>query len=539
MQRRLFIGGVLGALGLGPARIVQADTSFTEFKFPATGAPAARTMPDRLSDVINVKDWGAVGNGFKDDAPAINAAIQYCITRGGGTGGKVFFPIGQYRLHRALVVGHDTYDVAVQLIGAGIDAVYLFPIGVAGPLVSGGGKVHDCLDRIEAMSANAVKMTRNSCSCEQVAGSFDLSGAKNGCLLNCRSGGANVGPASGPTNVQGAWCALLGEGCSAFGCRFMGCTEVAYALCGDGAGLYGCSGEGSWCVIRIGWLPGVGETTNPVYGCTVQSFQTEQSTVAIDLYHCDSCFISGLIQTGSVGLPDPQTITAGSYNAGTHTAVLTTSGNHSIAAPQRIQILFPGNALWLPVPSGYVDVTPTSPNTFQYSLSINPGAWNGGSWTWPVESLVKVRKANNCVISGMRSAPCAFGTVDLSYRNTLRPWGTESESANAQHRNNVFVGQTADAGWIMPAARNRTAWQFINCTGQQNDTGDAVVFPSGNIAYADLPGQTGVNQPLMETQEFDIIDGSPGGAAWGATITGGGSGHYRVRWNGASWVRVG
>jgi hypothetical protein len=533
------MGGVLGALGLGPARIVQADTSFTEFKFPATGAPAARTMPDRLSDVINVKDWGAVGNGFKDDAPAINAAIQYCITRGGGTGGKVFFPIGQYRLHRALVVGHDTYNVAVQLIGAGADAVTLAPSGVSGPAVSSGGKVYDCLDRIEAISAGYVKMTRDSCSCEQVAGNFDLSGAKNGCLVNCRSSGSNAGPAEGPTNVHGVWCALLGEGCSAFGCRFMGCTEVGYVLCGDGAGLYGCSGEGHWCVIRIGWLPGVGETPNPVYGCTVQAFQTEQSVVAVDLYHCDSCYIAGAVQTGSVGLPDPQTITAGSYNAGAQTAELTTSGNHNIAAPRRIQILFPGNANWLPHPGGYLDVTPTAANKFQYSLTSNPGAWNGGYWTWPAENAIKVRKAYNCVITGIRTAPVAYSTVDLSYRNTLRPWGTESESANADHRNNLFVGLEAYLGWTMPAAKNRTAWQFINCTGGSNDVGDAAALPVGNITYANLPGQAGVNQPLMETQEFDIIDGNPGGAAWGATITGGGSGHYRVRWNGANWVRVG
>ena len=45
-------------------------------------------MPDRLSDVINVKDWGAIGNNTNNDGPAIQAAIDACIARGGG---KVFF----------------------------------------------------------------------------------------------------------------------------------------------------------------------------------------------------------------------------------------------------------------------------------------------------------------------------------------------------------------------------------------------------------------------------------------------------------------
>ena len=39
-------------------------------------------MPDRLSDVINVKDWGALGNKSHNDAPNIQAAIDFCISRG-------------------------------------------------------------------------------------------------------------------------------------------------------------------------------------------------------------------------------------------------------------------------------------------------------------------------------------------------------------------------------------------------------------------------------------------------------------------------
>jgi hypothetical protein len=53
-----------------------------------TGSTTARSLANRFADVVNVKDFGAVGNGIANDTPAIQDAID-SLGIGGGT---VFIP---------------------------------------------------------------------------------------------------------------------------------------------------------------------------------------------------------------------------------------------------------------------------------------------------------------------------------------------------------------------------------------------------------------------------------------------------------------
>ena len=56
----------------------------------ATGTTEPRPLKDRFADIVNVKDFGAVGDGVTDDTEAFEAAAA--------TGKDVFVPEGQYKI---------------------------------------------------------------------------------------------------------------------------------------------------------------------------------------------------------------------------------------------------------------------------------------------------------------------------------------------------------------------------------------------------------------------------------------------------------
>lgn len=75
-----------------------------------TGA-VNRRLTDRMGDVLNVKDFGATGDGSTDDALNIQQAIDALEARGGGI---LYFPPGTYIVGTALTVQRE-----IILMGAG------------------------------------------------------------------------------------------------------------------------------------------------------------------------------------------------------------------------------------------------------------------------------------------------------------------------------------------------------------------------------------------------------------------------------------
>jgi hypothetical protein len=109
----------------------------------ATGSTAARSLANRFADVVNVKDFGAVGDGVADDTAAIQAAIDYSSSIGGCI---VFLPEGSYKTSSALSLKPNVYlkgsgTRATFIIGSGTHSV----IAAVGSLTNilSNGKISD------------------------------------------------------------------------------------------------------------------------------------------------------------------------------------------------------------------------------------------------------------------------------------------------------------------------------------------------------------------------------------------------------------
>ncbi len=93
----------------GTAWIPDAFNEFTPFL--STGSTTPRNLATRMADVVNVKDFGAVGNGVTDDTAAIQAAINAA-----NLGKTVFLPAGTYRTTSTLATSSGT-GTSLRLMG--------------------------------------------------------------------------------------------------------------------------------------------------------------------------------------------------------------------------------------------------------------------------------------------------------------------------------------------------------------------------------------------------------------------------------------
>lgn len=67
----------------------------------------SRTLHAKLDDIASIKDFGAIGDGVTDDAPAINAAISELLKgypASNNTAVSIFFPAGTYLINSTLLL---------------------------------------------------------------------------------------------------------------------------------------------------------------------------------------------------------------------------------------------------------------------------------------------------------------------------------------------------------------------------------------------------------------------------------------------------
>jgi hypothetical protein len=559
IQRRLLLGSAVGALALTSSRAAQADTHFTKFSFAATGAPALRTLPDRLSEVVNVKDWGAVGNGVVDDTAGIQNAIDYCINT--NRGGKIFFPPGTYKVSN-LAVGSNSIDCGVQLIGSGQNSTQIVSTA-SGFVASSGGRTYDCLELISDLSfqnngrsvgAGCIQITRtNAAVYNSNANGYyaidasNCTGARIECIASLGGGrGANASDATTHGfNPTGTIAIQLGDNGFMCGCRAHG-FGIAYTIKGTGAACLGCAAEVNNIGVRLGWSSAGASTA---YACTVEGLQTERTCIPIEMYDCEGCYISSVNNQGSDNVPDYGPISSVSWSAaGGGTVTVNTTGNHNIPDTPTILIMNIAPA-WRPDNiTAWVLATVTSATQFTYPLVVDPTATSPAAvgWKYPLQYSTRIRKARECVLSGISGSHLpSMASVDLDYGAVYPSTIFTSDAANAQMRNVVFETLFAPRGWRLPnSVRNLGGCKFLHCTGVQNtDLAMATVAsPVGQMTFADLPGQSGVFQTQLEGQTCDIKDGAKSGggsAVWNDQVQGGGTGHYLIRTDGTNWFRIG
>jgi hypothetical protein len=125
MNAQLTKRALAGGLGVGTLALMAsnalAQTPFSTYAFPATGTPASRTVPDRFAEILNVKDYGAVGDGVTDDTVAVQATINAALAlrshSGMTVGATVFFPRGEYLITSSLTAANPGYSSNIRLVG--------------------------------------------------------------------------------------------------------------------------------------------------------------------------------------------------------------------------------------------------------------------------------------------------------------------------------------------------------------------------------------------------------------------------------------
>jgi hypothetical protein len=98
----------------------------------ATGSTTSRSLANRFADVINVKDFGAVGDGVTDDHLAIDSCIKYAIALNKPV--KIIFPSGNYLVNDKFGP-YFANDLEIDFCGSKIDFRNV-PIGTFTVLIS-------------------------------------------------------------------------------------------------------------------------------------------------------------------------------------------------------------------------------------------------------------------------------------------------------------------------------------------------------------------------------------------------------------------
>jgi hypothetical protein len=257
------------------------DVAFTSFAFPATGAPTPRTMPERLAEIKNVKDFGAKGDGGADDTAAIQAAVDWTSEASRGT---IYFPLGTYKVSSPITYNYNgplniTFKGEIGSIIFGTVAGFVFDRHLGTPDYSGGMIIFENISISNGSSSST-------------SGAIRMGSTAQGIVRECNLGGYicfttedSVGNSSKNVAIEG--CAFGGTyhiiigGGGKIHCCIMSGAHVAVTAYGAGLDIAG--GRSERC--DTSFLLGVDSGGNAVglSGFSIGSTSTEGCWIAYDM----------------------------------------------------------------------------------------------------------------------------------------------------------------------------------------------------------------------------------------------------------------
>lgn len=524
-----------------------------------------RNTATRLNDIINVKDWGAKGNGVDDDTDAIQAAIDYAYlnvptnTPSPFTHGTVvFFPAGTYIISKggttplrvSQPVGMATFlgTTGIELRGAGRD------VSVLKGSYSTGQKPSDSpgflvmafwadnsiwpptllrsmtfWNTSTVIYSGAVYYPQSqspmAMDCKFIgmiglvfAGSGTFGGYVSDCVAECTGSLPNADDASRtyPASSIGIWVSQsVVKHCKATG------FEIGFAIVGDfNNSGNDCSIYGNRAVrCKWGFSVAYADAANVngwiEQGCNFIGNYTENCEIGIVPRNVHNTMYAANYFDSTHGPCNPQSISL-AWDV-SHTVTATTPTAHNIAADITVYI---DNAAWVTSTDGTAAIHVTSPTTFTYTgPSSDPGAPNTGTWNYLARGGMSLSNSDTCLIA-------ANYFVGPTYEGNMMTYDAVSGA--------VFVGNLILACMSPPYWYPWQSWQytgteveleFIQCSGPN------VPIPIAKYSSLGASVEEGATATIIDSQAQPSWDGVvPGGF---------GANHYKVRYDGTNWVRVG
>jgi hypothetical protein len=552
LSRRLALLGAGAAAGLFSSE-AKTDVPFTSYAFTGLNQPTPRTMPQRIADIVNVKDFGAKGDGSTDDTLAIQAAIDAAMTLGvqhssSIYGATVFFPPGRY------IVSAPLTDTAVTRRGADVNLV---GSGCYCTTIDGGrldGFVIDKEDRGIFKTINSIQhlFIKNSntaagtgavrlnysykalladCIFHGFIGVDMSSNIFDNCIINCWFEGlANNPPLAGSFGICLQQGGIYGGKIQAFenGIRIGGgyTTAGTYRPSGAvGITIQNVAIEVCSTAVVLGRDAQSPANTTGAAGIGIYGLQTEQCQTSINVLYGTGINIGACVLTGTIW-------TDGSY--------LTTGITIGTATGVAIN----GVTISQSVTNARVDLSAANARNVVFN-GVFTGAQaviSGGGVAWKMPA------------TGYGKNPCNFAFVNCDNPAYLVPFGNLRNQFNSivvanspqpvegdQYDINDLASTTATPT-IGATAVSMTGYTWARLGAGKAIPVGLVIFNNANntVFIVTIAGTTGTGEPTWNTTPGATT--TDGTVTWTClnpksayTYTGL---HARVRFNGSAWTVI-